>query len=91
MESAFQDPADEIATLRQLLAERDAIIAEHETALATAAIEIEHLKVQLAVLRRAQYGRSPRSWQPRSSSWSCGWRILRRPRPSGQHRCGPKR
>lgn len=58
MESAPQDPADEIATLRRLLAERDAIIAEREAALATAAIEIDHLKVQLSALRRAQYGRS---------------------------------
>ena len=51
MESAHSDSAEEIATLRRLLAERDA-------ALATAAIEIEHLKLQLAMLRRARFGRS---------------------------------
>jgi transposase len=51
MQSAHSDSADEIATLRRLLAERDA-------ALATAGIQIEHLKLQLAMLRRVRFGRS---------------------------------
>ena len=61
------DPAlpqeQEIAALRAQLAERDAIIAgqaaelsERDRLLATAALQIEQLRVQLAELRRQQYG-----------------------------------
>ncbi|MXP66111.1 IS66 family transposase, partial [Roseomonas sp. M0104] len=65
MEITFAQPEDEIAALRQLLAERDGVIAEQAAALAerdaqlvTSALEIEHLRVQLAALRRQQYGQS---------------------------------
>jgi transposase len=58
VESTVPDPAEEIATLRRMVAERDAIIAERDTALAGAAIEIEHLRIQVATLRRGQFGRS---------------------------------
>ena len=51
MERAHSDSSEEIAMLRQMLAERDA-------ALASATIEIEHLKLQLKVLKRSQFGRS---------------------------------
>jgi transposase len=60
--TAFPDDA---ASLRALLAERDAAIAERDAALAerdalllNARFEIEKLKVQLAALRRERYGRS---------------------------------
>ena len=51
----------EIAALRGMVAERDARLAEFasiEVQLKTARIEIEHLKLQLATLRRQHYGRS---------------------------------
>jgi transposase len=51
MESAHSDSSEEIAMLRQMLTERDA-------ALASATIEIEHLKLQLKALKRSQFGRS---------------------------------
>ncbi len=58
-------PPDDAATLRALLAERDAALAERDAALAerdarllNAALEIEKLQVQLAALRRDRYGRS---------------------------------
>jgi transposase len=51
MEPARSDSSKEIAMLRQMLAERDA-------ALASAAIEIEHLRLQLKALKRSQFGRS---------------------------------
>jgi transposase len=60
--AAFPDDA---ASLRTLLAERDAAIAERDAALAerdaallNARFEIEKLKVQLAALRRERYGKS---------------------------------
>lgn len=60
--AAFPDDA---ASLRVLLAERDAAIAERDAALVerdarllNARYEIEKLKVQLAALRRERYGRS---------------------------------
>jgi transposase len=51
MERAHSDSSEEIAMLRRMLAERDA-------ALASATIEIEHLKLQLKALKRSQFGRS---------------------------------
>src|SRR5713101_2876721 len=51
MESAHSDSSEEIAMLRRMLAERDA-------ALASAAIEIEHLRLQLRALKRSRFGRS---------------------------------
>jgi transposase len=56
--ASFDTPDAEIAALRALLAERDAILAEREGALRNAAFEIERLKVQLATLRRTRYGQS---------------------------------
>lgn len=59
---------EQISTLRRELVQRDAIIAAREAELAEAAIfktrlttallEIEHMKMQLAALRRQRYGRS---------------------------------
>jgi transposase len=52
---------EEIATLRGMVADRDARLAEFttiETELRTAMLEIEHLKLQLATLRRQRFGRS---------------------------------
>ena len=63
---------NDVEALRALLAERDAALAERDAALAvrdaalaerdadllSARLEIEKLKVQLAVLRRDRYGRS---------------------------------
>jgi transposase len=55
----------EIAALRAQLAERDAIIAEQaailserDLRLAAATLEIEKMRMQLALLRRQQFGRS---------------------------------
>jgi chromosome segregation ATPase len=65
VEAAFRTPQEEIAALRQQVAEqqaaiaaRDALIAERDVGLAEAAAEIEHLKFQLAALRRRQFGQS---------------------------------
>lgn len=44
--------------LRQVVAERDAELATARAKLSRATIEIEHLRVQLAALRRARFGRS---------------------------------
>ena len=52
---------EEIATLRNQLAERDARLAElatSEARLKIALLEIEQIKMQLAVLRRQRYGHS---------------------------------
>jgi len=58
-------PEQEIAALRAALAERDAVIAEQaailnerDRRLAAAALEIEKMRMQLALLRRQQFGRS---------------------------------
>ena len=52
---------DEIAALRGMVAERDARLAELasiDVQLKTARLEIEHLHLQIASLRRQRYGRS---------------------------------
>ena len=61
-------PEEQISGLLHALAERDATIAAHQAELAEAAIlkaklttallEIEHIKIQLAALRRQRYGQS---------------------------------
>ncbi|HEX3536556.1 MAG TPA: IS66 family transposase zinc-finger binding domain-containing protein, partial [Stellaceae bacterium] len=61
-------PEEQISVLLHALAERDATIAAHQAELAEAAIlkaklttallEIEHIKIQLAALRRQRYGQS---------------------------------
>jgi transposase len=61
-------PEQQIEALRRELADRNAIIAAREAELAQAAVfkarltaallEIEHIKMQLAVLRRQRYGQS---------------------------------
>ena len=58
METAPPTPADELAALRRVVTERDAELATVRARLGRAAIEIEHLRAQLAALRRARYGRS---------------------------------
>jgi transposase len=52
------DPAQEIAELRALLAEREAELAVARAELTGAQLRIEQYKAQLAVLRRRQFGRS---------------------------------
>ena len=56
--ASFDTPDAEIAALRALLVERDAVLAERDAELRNAGFEIEKLKVQLAALRRDKYGRS---------------------------------
>ena len=51
-------PPDDAASLRALLAERDAALAERDALLLNARVEIEKLRVQLAALRRDRYGKS---------------------------------
>ncbi len=51
------DPVREIAELRALLAEREAELAEARAELTGARLRIEQYKVQLAQLRRMQFGR----------------------------------
>ena len=58
MESAEPAAADELAALRQVVAERDAELATTRAKLSRATIEIEHLRIQLAALRRARFGHS---------------------------------
>jgi transposase len=52
------DPVQEIAELRLLLAEREAKLTEARAELTGARLRIEQYKVQLAQLRRMQFGRS---------------------------------
>ena len=47
-----------IAEKEALLAERDRLIAVRDAELYSKTLQIEHLKAQLAVLRRARFGRS---------------------------------
>jgi len=72
MQLSKSEPASDINTLRQMLAEkealiteqkrlldeRDRIIAVRDAELYAKTLQIEHLKARLAVLRRARYGRS---------------------------------
>lgn len=52
------DPAQEIAELRTLLAEREAELAVARAELTGARLRVEQYKAQLAKLRRVQFGRS---------------------------------
>jgi transposase len=56
--ASFDTPDADIAALRALLAERDAVLATRDAELRNAGFEIERLKVKLAALRRDKYGRS---------------------------------
>jgi hypothetical protein len=59
--SEVESLQQENAALRRLLAERDTELAElagYESRLKVALLEIEHMKMQLAMLRRQRYGRS---------------------------------
>src|SRR2546428_11946555 len=47
-----------IAEKQALLSERDRVIAARDAELYSKTLQIEHLKAQLAVLRRARFGRS---------------------------------
>ena len=53
-----------------LLAERDRLIAVRDAELYSKTLQIEHLKAQLAVLRRARFGRSSENSTATSSSSS---------------------
>ncbi|WP_419900888.1 IS66 family transposase [Roseomonas sp. USHLN139] len=59
MGSTPQATADaEITALRAVILERDAALAEREGRLLNASLEIEKLRLQIAILRRERYGRS---------------------------------
>ena len=81
-----------IASLKRMLAEKEALLAEREALLIererviavrdaelyAKTLQIEHLKAQLAVLRRARFGRSSRSSTARSSSLNSCLASLKR-------------
>ena len=84
-----------LLAFEQTLRERDAVILAHDELVAglraqliTTEVEIEHLKLMIAKLRRMQFGRNPRSSTTRSNSWNCSWRTCRPPkaRPSASAR-----
>jgi hypothetical protein len=72
MARARSNPSHNVASLKRALAEKDALLAEKEALLIerdrviavrdaelyAKTLQIEHLKAQLAVLRRARFGRS---------------------------------
>ncbi len=57
MESTSTALRDDINALRASLLERDAQVAELRKQLSSRALEIEHLKLTIAKLRRMQFGR----------------------------------
>ncbi|MDR6499014.1 TolA-binding protein [Burkholderia ambifaria] len=57
MESTSSTLPDDIDALKALLLERDAQIADLRQQLSSRALEIEHLKLTIAKLRRMQFGR----------------------------------
>ncbi|MCA7955850.1 IS66 family transposase [Burkholderia seminalis] len=57
MESTSTALPDDINALKALLLERDAQVAELRKQLSSRALEIEHLKLTIAKLRRMQFGR----------------------------------
>jgi hypothetical protein len=86
-------PADlpnDIAALKALLLAQDEVMEGLREQLNTRAVEIEHLKLQIAKLRRFQFGRKSESWPTRSCSWNCSWRTCRptRVRHRARGRCG---
>jgi transposase len=72
MARARSNPSHNVASLKRALAEKEALLAEKEALLIerdrviavrdaelyAKTLQIEHLKAQLAVLRRARFGRS---------------------------------
>ena len=77
MARARSNLSDNVASLKRALAEKDALLAEKQALLIerdrviavrdaelyAKTLQIEHLKAQLAVLRRARFGRSSRAVQ----------------------------
>ncbi len=57
MESTSTALPDDIDALKALLRERDAQVAELRQQLSSRSLEIEHLKLTIAKLRRMQFGR----------------------------------
>jgi transposase len=57
-EALLSERAQTIAEKEAQLAERDRVIAVRDAELYSKTLQIEHLKAQLAVLRRARFGRS---------------------------------
>jgi transposase len=53
-----RDLPDDIAVLKRMVMERDESLAAHIIELGDAKAQVEHLKLQLAKLRRQQFGRS---------------------------------
>jgi len=73
---------DDIAALKALLLAREGEVEQLRTTVSTLeqalnvrSLEIEQLKLQLAKLKRMQFGASPRSSTARSRNWKPGWRI----------------
>ena len=71
------DLPDDINALKALLLASERLLRERDEQLAglaeqlnTRAVEIEHLKLQIAKLRRMQFGRKSESWTTRSSNWN---------------------
>src|SRR4029079_15089849 len=93
MARARSNPSHNVASLKRALAEKEALLAEKEALLIerdrmiavrdaelyAKTLQIEHLKAQLAVLRRARGSAAPpRSSTARSSSWSSSLGSLKR-------------
>ncbi len=73
---------DDIDALKALLRQRDGevqqlrdTVSTLEQALSVRALEIEQLKLQLAKLKRMQFGRKSEKLDRRSSSWKPDWRT----------------
>jgi len=47
-------------------------------------VEIEHLKLLIAKLRRQQFGARRRNGNTRSSNWNCGWKNWKQGKPEKQ-------
>jgi len=77
----MSDLPDDIEILKQ-------IVIEQRERLLSSTLQIEQLKLQLAKLRRMQFGRSSEQIDARSRSWNSPWKILRyvRLRPRLQSR-----
>src|SRR6476646_4017798 len=65
MARARSNPSHNVASLKRALAEKEALLIERDRVIAVRdaelyakTLQIEHLKAQLAVLRRARFGRS---------------------------------
>ena len=68
------DQLDSQALKSLILAQHEQVLAQREQ-LASRDVEIEHLKLLIAKLRRMQFGRSSEKREKiRSNNWNCGWK-----------------